>query len=175
MSDYETAWSRYRQCMLDRGYKEIVLYTMLNGIRRESPHKSGTEAQENKYRDDADDRAAACSRNAGQGSGRKATRWTSCCCPLAVRPSCRVAGRRSYAARVAGWSARLLAVDGIGDPTDAAVPLLQEPVAPNPVSLRQSHLVFQGHHARRGGCHLLREGRVGLRAGDDTVKNRRHI
>lgn len=28
---------------------------MLNGIRRESPYKSGTEAQENKYRDDADD------------------------------------------------------------------------------------------------------------------------
>lgn len=74
-----------------------------------------------------------------------------------------------------GRSARLLAVDGIGDPTDAAVPLLQEPVAPNPVSLRQSHLVFQGHHARRGGRHLLREGRVGLRTGDDTVKNRRHI
>lgn len=79
------------------------------------------------------------------------------------------------AARVAGRSARLLAVDGIGDPTDAAVPLLQEPVAPNPVSLRQSHLVFQGHHARCGGRHLLREGRVGLRTGDDTVKNRRHI
>ncbi len=94
---------------------------------------------------------------------------------VAVRPSCRVAGRRSYAARVAGRSARLLAVDGIGDPTDAAVPLLQEPVAPNPVSLRQSHLVFQGHHARRGGRHLLREGRVGLRTGDDTVKNRCHI
>ena len=93
----------------------------------------------------------------------------------AVRPSCRVAGRRSYAARVAGRSARLLAVDGIGDPTDAAVPLLQEPVAPNPVSLRQSHLVFQGHYARCGGRHLLREGRVGLRTGDDTVKNRRHI
>lgn len=83
--------------------------------------------------------------------------------------------RRSYAARVAGRSARLLAVDGIGDPTDAAVPLLQEPVAPNPVSLRQSHLVFQGHYARCGGRHLLREGRVGLRTGDDTVKNRRHI
>lgn len=52
VSDYENAWSDYRQCMLDRGYKEIVLLRQSNGVYTEAAHKAGTAAQEERYNQD---------------------------------------------------------------------------------------------------------------------------
>ncbi|WP_288921073.1 hypothetical protein [Bifidobacterium pullorum] len=52
LSDYENAWSDYRQCMLDRGYKEIVLLRQSNGVYTEASHKAGTAAQESSYNQD---------------------------------------------------------------------------------------------------------------------------
>ncbi|OZG68896.1 hypothetical protein [Bifidobacterium eulemuris] len=51
-ADYEDAWSTYKSCMLDKGYKEIVLIKYPNGIYEEAVHYSGTDSQEEKY--DAD-------------------------------------------------------------------------------------------------------------------------
>lgn len=57
VSDYETALSGYRQCMLDKGYKEIIFTDIGGGLKLEAAHKSGTDAQEQKYATDY----AACS------------------------------------------------------------------------------------------------------------------
>lgn len=52
VSDYEAGWSRYRQCMIDRGYKEIILVDVGSGIKVETTHVSGTDTQEKKYNED---------------------------------------------------------------------------------------------------------------------------
>lgn len=52
VSDYEQTWSRYRQCMLDKGYKEIILTKYPNGIYVEAGHYAGTNEQEQKYQQD---------------------------------------------------------------------------------------------------------------------------
>lgn len=52
LSDYENAWSDYRQCMLDRGYKQIVLLRQSNGVYTEAAHEAGTAAQEERYNQD---------------------------------------------------------------------------------------------------------------------------
>ena len=40
-SDYEKAWSDYRQCMIDKGYKEIKLIKYPSGLYAEAGHKQG--------------------------------------------------------------------------------------------------------------------------------------
>ncbi|NMM93597.1 hypothetical protein [Bifidobacterium oedipodis] len=52
VSDYEAALDGYRQCMLDRGYKEIVFADLGDGLKKEAQHKAGTNAQEQKYMTD---------------------------------------------------------------------------------------------------------------------------
>lgn len=52
VSDYESAWSDYKSCMLDRGYKEIKLIRFPHGGYMEAPYKQGTAAQESQYNDD---------------------------------------------------------------------------------------------------------------------------
>ena len=52
MSDYEAAWSRYKQCMTGRGIKEIVLIKYPNGLYVDSLHREGTQAQEQKASED---------------------------------------------------------------------------------------------------------------------------
>lgn len=51
-SDYENAWAGYKSCMLDKGYKEILLIKYPNGLYREAPYKQGTSVQEAKYTSD---------------------------------------------------------------------------------------------------------------------------
>ncbi|MFC5221331.1 hypothetical protein [Bifidobacterium leontopitheci] len=52
-TDYERSWADYKQCMLDRGYKEIILIKYPNGIYREAPLKvSGTNEQTARYVED---------------------------------------------------------------------------------------------------------------------------
>lgn len=55
VSDYEQSWSNYKQCMLDKGYKEIILLNYSNGMHAEAPHVSGTDAQEKQYSNDQDE------------------------------------------------------------------------------------------------------------------------
>lgn len=50
--DYETGLAGYRQCMLDRGYKEIIFVDIGDGLKTETSHASGTDEQENKYSED---------------------------------------------------------------------------------------------------------------------------
>lgn len=52
-ADNELIWSNYKTCMLDRGYKEIIILTQINGVRNEAGHMLGTSQQEGKYRRDA--------------------------------------------------------------------------------------------------------------------------
>lgn len=52
-SDYEKAWSDYRQCMIDKGYKEIRLIKYPSGLYVEAGHKQGTTIQESRYSDDS--------------------------------------------------------------------------------------------------------------------------
>ena len=52
-SDYEKAWSDYRQCMIDKGYKEIKLIKYPSGLYVEAGHKQGTTIQESRYSDDS--------------------------------------------------------------------------------------------------------------------------
>ena len=52
-SDYEKAWSDYRQCMIDKGYKEIKLIKYPSGLYAEAGHKQGTTIQESRYSDDS--------------------------------------------------------------------------------------------------------------------------
>ena len=54
VSEYESAWSGYKQCMLDRGYKEIILIKLPNGLYKEAGHRMGTSEQESRYSDDTD-------------------------------------------------------------------------------------------------------------------------
>ncbi|MFC5222854.1 hypothetical protein ACFPID_10230, partial [Bifidobacterium leontopitheci] len=54
-SDYETALSGYRQCMLARGYKEIIFLNTGGGLKEEAMHRSGTKQQEEKYAQDSAD------------------------------------------------------------------------------------------------------------------------
>ena len=37
-ADYENAWANYRQCMTDRGYKNIILLKQVNGVYAEAGH-----------------------------------------------------------------------------------------------------------------------------------------
>ncbi len=53
VTDYEQTWSRYKQCMLDKGYKEIILIKYPNGMYREASYRGGTEQQMAKYHNDA--------------------------------------------------------------------------------------------------------------------------
>ena len=53
--DYENAWSGYKQCMLDRGYKEIILTKLPNGLYKEAGHRGGTPEQETRYSNDNTD------------------------------------------------------------------------------------------------------------------------
>lgn len=50
--DYESIWTNYRQCMLDRGYREIILLRQINGTYIEARHRIGTDSQETKYQKD---------------------------------------------------------------------------------------------------------------------------
>lgn len=52
VTDYETARSGYKQCMLDKGYKEIVLLKESNGAYKEAGHKGGTTEQNEQYNTD---------------------------------------------------------------------------------------------------------------------------
>lgn len=52
VTDYETAMSGYKQCMLDRGYKEIILLKESNGVYKEAGHRVGTGGQDDKYGQD---------------------------------------------------------------------------------------------------------------------------
>ena len=52
VTDYEQTWSRYKQCMLDKGYKEIILVKFPNGIYHEASYRGGTERQMAKYHKD---------------------------------------------------------------------------------------------------------------------------
>ncbi|NMM94222.1 hypothetical protein G1C95_1409 [Bifidobacterium sp. DSM 109957] len=52
VSDYESAWADYKQCMADRGYKEIVLIKEPNGIYKEASHRAGTAEQDARYGQD---------------------------------------------------------------------------------------------------------------------------
>ncbi|MFC5221326.1 hypothetical protein [Bifidobacterium leontopitheci] len=51
-TDYERSWADYKQCMLDRGYKEIILIKYPNGIYAEPGHYRGTAEQEAKQTED---------------------------------------------------------------------------------------------------------------------------
>ncbi|KAB7790261.1 hypothetical protein [Bifidobacterium leontopitheci] len=52
-SDYEALWMGYKQCMLDRGYKEIILIKYPNGMYDEAPYYgTGTPEQEDKHTTD---------------------------------------------------------------------------------------------------------------------------
>ncbi|KAB5607949.1 hypothetical protein EHS19_03220 [Bifidobacterium jacchi] len=53
IADYETGLSGYRQCLLDKGYKEIIFVDMGNGMKAETSHKEGTEEQEERYSADS--------------------------------------------------------------------------------------------------------------------------
>lgn len=46
---YEGAWADYKSCMLERGYKEILLERYPNGLYREANHHQGTAEQEERY------------------------------------------------------------------------------------------------------------------------------
>ena len=65
VADYETGMSGYKQCMLDRGYKEIILIDIGEGLKVEATHKSGTDAQEKKYGDDVWDCISVHSQSVG--------------------------------------------------------------------------------------------------------------
>ncbi|KAB5607953.1 hypothetical protein [Bifidobacterium jacchi] len=65
VADYETGMSGYKQCMLDRGYKEIILIDIGEGLKVEATHKSGTDAQEKKYGDDVWDCISMHSQSVG--------------------------------------------------------------------------------------------------------------
>lgn len=52
-SDYEQALSDYRQCMIDRGYREIIFLDVGGGIREEAAHQAGTDQQERRYAQDS--------------------------------------------------------------------------------------------------------------------------
>jgi hypothetical protein len=54
VSDYEHSWSQYKQCMLDKGYKEILLKKYSNGMYVEEGHVGGSEKQERQYDKDRD-------------------------------------------------------------------------------------------------------------------------
>ena len=43
--DYETAWSDYKQCVLDKGYREVILVKMDNGVYAEASSTGGTKRQ----------------------------------------------------------------------------------------------------------------------------------
>lgn len=49
ISAYEQSWSQYKSCMLDKGYKEILLNRYSNGMLVEARHIGGTAKQEEKY------------------------------------------------------------------------------------------------------------------------------
>lgn len=51
LSDYERAWSDYKSCMVQRGYKNIIVMTYPNGMHDEAAHAKGTDAQEQHYSD----------------------------------------------------------------------------------------------------------------------------
>lgn len=51
-SDYRASWDRYKQCMTDRGYKEIILVDYPNGVIAEAPHRGGDAGQEGAYHQD---------------------------------------------------------------------------------------------------------------------------
>ena len=51
-TDYESAWAGYKQCMLDRGYRQILLIKKSNGLYKEAGHEAGTEQQEKQYTQD---------------------------------------------------------------------------------------------------------------------------
>lgn len=55
VGDYERSWNDYKQCMVDKGYKEIILEDYSNGMHAEAPHKTGTDAQEQQYGEDRHD------------------------------------------------------------------------------------------------------------------------
>lgn len=55
VTDYEQSWADYKQCMLNRGYKEIILIKYPNGVYREASIYGGTPEQEAKYREDMPD------------------------------------------------------------------------------------------------------------------------
>ncbi|WP_205832698.1 hypothetical protein [Bifidobacterium oedipodis] len=61
ISDYEQAWMNYKQCLTDRGYKQIILIKYPNGMYDEAAHAAGTDAQEQKYHEDT----IACSADLG--------------------------------------------------------------------------------------------------------------
>ena len=54
-SDYENAWSDYKQCMVGKGYKEIKLIKYPSGLYTEAGHRQGTPTQESQYVQDQED------------------------------------------------------------------------------------------------------------------------
>jgi hypothetical protein len=54
LQQYESAWSDYKECMADKGYKQIILTKFPNGLYMEAMHKTGTSAQEQQYGEDQD-------------------------------------------------------------------------------------------------------------------------
>ena len=53
VSDYERTWTNYRQCLLDKGYKEIILNKYPNGIYEEAAYYAdGTPSQIQKFDQD---------------------------------------------------------------------------------------------------------------------------
>lgn len=52
-SDYESAWSNYKQCMVDKGYAGITILTLGSGLHLEAGYEQGNDsAREQKYLDD---------------------------------------------------------------------------------------------------------------------------
>ena len=84
-SDYEQALSDYRQCMIDRGYREIIFLDMGGGIREEAAHQAGTDQQER--------RTPRIPWHARMPTPRRLTNCTGCrsvipgCCRITTRPS----------------------------------------------------------------------------------------
>jgi hypothetical protein len=57
-SEYENAWAGYKQCMLDRGYQQIIIEKFPNGVMQEAPLEtvdSVTPEQRSKYSSDMSD------------------------------------------------------------------------------------------------------------------------
>ncbi|TPF86108.1 hypothetical protein BW13_07825 [Bifidobacterium sp. UTCIF-37] len=53
VSDYERTWMNYKQCLLDKGYKEIILNKYPNGIYEEAAYyANGTPSQIQKFDQD---------------------------------------------------------------------------------------------------------------------------
>ncbi|KAB5607951.1 hypothetical protein [Bifidobacterium jacchi] len=52
VAEYEESLSDYKQCMLSRGYKEIIFIDIGEGLKVEAGHMEGSRDRETKYRND---------------------------------------------------------------------------------------------------------------------------